>query len=42
MSVSVQPELADLEVLDGAGDGVRLGTLWADRPVVLALVRHWG
>jgi hypothetical protein len=31
-----------LEVLTPDGDPVPLGTLWRDRPVVLALVRHFG
>jgi hypothetical protein len=34
--------LDDIEVLDPAGATVRLRTLWADRCVVLALVRHFG
>ena len=31
-----------LEVLRPDGSSVRLGTAWADRPVVLALIRHFG
>lgn len=34
--------LAALEVLDPAGRSVRLGSFWSERPVVLALVRHFG
>ncbi|HJM88811.1 MAG TPA: hypothetical protein QF624_04175 [Dehalococcoidia bacterium] len=36
------PALDDLDVLDSGGVSVRLGTLWIDRPVLLALVRHFG
>jgi len=43
MSVQeVAPELAACEVLDENGAKTRLGTLWADRPIVLAFVRHFG
>jgi hypothetical protein len=38
----VPPELADATVDDESGGKVRLGDLWADRPVVLAFVRHFG
>lgn len=31
-----------LEVLRPDGSPVRLGTVWAERPVVLALIRHFG
>lgn len=34
--------LRDLEALDTKGETVRLGDLWADRPVVLVFVRHFG
>ncbi|MEE8421738.1 MAG: hypothetical protein V3S31_03055 [Dehalococcoidia bacterium] len=34
--------LAAVEVLDGSGAPVRLSSLWAEQPVVLALVRHFG
>jgi hypothetical protein len=34
--------LSDVEVLDPGGQPVRLGTFWAKKPAVLALVRHFG
>lgn len=34
--------LADVEVLDLEGHPVRLGGLWAERPVVLVFLRHFG
>ena len=34
--------LAALEVQDVEGKPVRLGTLWKDGPIVLALIRHFG
>jgi hypothetical protein len=36
------PNLDDLNVLGPDGVAVRLGTLWADQPVLLALIRHFG
>jgi len=38
----VPAELAACEVLAEDGSKVGLGRLWADRPVVLAFVRHFG
>jgi hypothetical protein len=35
-------ELAALTVSDLKGQPVRVGSLWAERPVVLAWVRHFG
>jgi hypothetical protein len=35
-------ELADLTVLDLRGAPVRLGSTWAERPTVLAWIRHFG
>ena len=35
-------ELADVVLKDHDGKDVRLGDLWADRPLVLALLRHYG
>lgn len=32
----------DLEVLDTAGKPVRLSSLWAERPLLLAFTRHFG
>ena len=40
--MSVAQELADLVVQDPDGKDVRLGSLWAERPVVLVFVRHFG
>jgi peroxiredoxin len=36
------PALGDLVVTATDGSAVRLGSLWASRPVVLVFVRHWG
>ena len=38
----VPAELAACEVSDENGTKVRLGSLWAERPIVLAFVRHFG
>ena len=38
----VPKELADCEVTDEKGATIRLGSLWAERPIVLAFVRHFG
>ncbi len=35
-------DLAKLTVQDAAGAPVELGTLWRDKPAVLAFVRHFG
>jgi peroxiredoxin len=35
-------ETADLTVLSTSGAPVRLGDLWAERPALLVLVRHYG
>jgi hypothetical protein len=35
-------ELSELPLLDPDGDQIEAGSLWRDRPVVLALVRHFG
>ena len=35
-------KLAQIEVLDPQGASVPLGSLWRDRSVVVALVRHFG
>lgn len=42
MSVDVGDLAPDVGVLDGEGREVRLATLWADRPAVLAFLRHYG
>lgn len=34
--------LADVEVQDLDGRPVRLGGLWAEKPVVLVFLRHYG
>lgn len=38
----VTTETSDLAVLTPGGEAVRLGSLWADQPVLLVLVRHYG
>jgi hypothetical protein len=35
-------DLAGMTVLDETGAEVVLGTLWRDRPAVLAFLRHFG
>lgn len=42
MTLSRADDLAALTVLDEGGRPVVLGTLWRDRPAVLAFVRHFG
>ncbi len=34
--------IADIEVKTADGEPFRLGELWADRPVVLTFLRHFG
>ena len=34
--------LADVVLTDAGGDAVRMGDLWANRPVVLVWLRHYG
>lgn len=34
--------LAGIELSDGEGDLVRLGSLWEEQPVVLVFLRHFG
>jgi peroxiredoxin len=41
-AVDVGDGAPDVEVLDPQGRAVRLSSLWADRPVVLAFLRHYG
>jgi len=38
----VASRLASLELADSEGRAIRLGALWAARPVVLAFIRHFG
>jgi hypothetical protein len=35
-------QLADLELPDSAGARRRLGDFWAERPVILVFLRHFG
>lgn len=39
---SATAQLADVNVLDPAGAGLRLGSLWDGRPILLAMIRHFG
>jgi hypothetical protein len=34
--------LAGLELADPGGTGRRLGDFWAERPVILVFLRHFG
>jgi hypothetical protein len=38
----VTSSFADTTVLDERGNPTVLGSLWQDRPILLALVRHFG
>lgn len=38
----VVARLADAAVLDPDGKDLRLGSFWAERPVILAMIRHFG
>lgn len=40
--MSPTPDLENLTALDPEGETIALGSLWRDRPVVLAFVRHFG
>lgn len=40
--MSVARKLEDLTVTDPDEKPVRLGDAWAERPVVLAFIRHFG
>jgi len=42
MALARADALAEMSVLDAHGDKVTLGTLWKDKPAVLAFVRHFG
>ncbi|MEE8337570.1 MAG: hypothetical protein V3R95_05875 [Dehalococcoidia bacterium] len=35
-------ELGAVAVIDRHGQSVTVGTLWEQRPIVLALIRHFG
>lgn len=39
---NVARKLAGIELEASTGESVRLGGLWANRPVVLAFIRHFG
>ena len=34
--------LAPIELPDPDGNGVRLGSLWQDRPAIVVFLRHYG
>ena len=42
MATQTTADLADVVLPDHDGNDVRLGDLWADRPVVLVWLRHYG
>lgn len=42
MSDPTVERLSDVQVLTPAGEQVRLGDYWAERPVILAMIRHFG
>lgn len=42
MSDSMVRALGEVEVFDPTGMGLTLGSLWEDRPVLLAMIRHFG
>jgi len=39
---AVVGQLADCTVLDPTGKELRLGAFWDQRPVILAMIRHFG
>jgi hypothetical protein len=39
---TLEPEAAQAVIRDLDGNELPLGTLWAEKPVVLAFVRHFG
>lgn len=41
-AAAMLPRIADVELESVDGRIVRLGSLWNDRPVVLAFIRHFG
>ncbi len=40
--MKVTTRLADIELSDWQGSPVRLGSLWAEQPIVLVFIRHFG
>ena len=45
MATMVDPivsQLAEVSLLDPNGAPIRLGTLWAEHPIILAMIRHFG
>jgi hypothetical protein len=42
MADPIAERLAEATVLDPDGNPVRLGTFWDERPVILAMIRHFG
>ena len=42
MADAIVRQLAAVEVQDPGGATVRLGTLWESRPIILAMIRHFG
>jgi len=40
--VNAAEVLGPMQLSDSGGRTVRLGELWAERPVVLAFLRHYG
>lgn len=42
MATSLSAALAPITVPDPDGQEVRLGSLWEERPAVVAFLRHYG
>ena len=42
MAVSLSEKLAGIVLPDSEGVQVRLGSLWAEGPAVVAFLRHYG
>ena len=42
MSHSLSAALAPIVLPDAAGEEVRLGSLWEERPAVVVFLRHYG
>lgn len=42
MADRIVSQLAEVSVLDPSGAPMLLGTLWAEHPIILAMIRHFG
>jgi len=42
LAVSLSERLAEIVLPDWEGQQVRLGSLWAESPAIIAFLRHYG